>query len=333
MKRVVVLLVAIAAPALAQTNVGTTAAPFLTLGVGSRATGLGEAFVAVADDATAFFWNPAGAVETEGTALFFQHADWLAGIGFRHAAAITSLPGDGVVGAALTVLDYGEMDVTTVEYQEGTGEKFRPRDLSAAIGYATPLTDHFSVGGQLKFVHQAIWHESATGWAIDLGTRYRFDWRDLTIGTTIANFGTPMRMDGLDLRTTKDLDEQIDGNNSGTPATLDTESWDLPLLFRFGIAADLLSGDYVSSRLAVDAVHPNDNTEHVNVGIEIQLAEFLSARAGWNRLFQADVEGGLTAGVGISTSIRGLGSIRVDYSFKDYGRLDSGKFLSVQIGA
>ena len=39
---------------------GTTAAKFLSLGVGSKAVGMGGAFTSVANDATAMYWNPAG---------------------------------------------------------------------------------------------------------------------------------------------------------------------------------------------------------------------------------------------------------------------------------
>lgn len=46
-----------------ETNVskrGTVAAPFLTISQGARATSMGSAFVAIADDPSAIFWNPAG---------------------------------------------------------------------------------------------------------------------------------------------------------------------------------------------------------------------------------------------------------------------------------
>ena len=53
------------APARAQVSLGsqregTSSATFLRIGVGARAEGMGEAFVAVANDPSAVFWNPAG---------------------------------------------------------------------------------------------------------------------------------------------------------------------------------------------------------------------------------------------------------------------------------
>ena len=336
------LTAALASAAAAQTNVATTAAPFLTLGVGARATGMGGAFVAEASDASALFWNPAGIAQTPAPELFFQHSRWLVGIDFEYASLL--LPaGGGSLGASLTLLDLGEMEVTTLEEQEGTGEHFRPRDLAAGIAYAVELTDRFSMGGQLKYIRQTIWHESASGWAIDVGTLYRVPWRRLTIGSSIANFGPRMRMEGLDLRTTNDLDERIDGNNDNTPVVLEVSRWNLPLLFRAGVAVDLVESRIVPVRLAIDALHPNDNTESLNIGIETGLSEMLDLRLGWNRLllrnaleslgldFQRDdsIEGGLTAGLGLALDIPGVGGLAVDYAWADYGRLESTQFFTL----
>ena len=60
------------------TNVGKTSAPFLSIGVGSRAMGMGGAFVATANDASAMYWNPAGIAYLENIEAIFVHTDWLA---------------------------------------------------------------------------------------------------------------------------------------------------------------------------------------------------------------------------------------------------------------
>ncbi|MAE69903.1 MAG: hypothetical protein CME06_05480 [Gemmatimonadetes bacterium] len=332
-----------ASPALSQTNVGTTAAPFLTLGVGARATGMGGAFVAQADDPSTLFWNSGGVAEFGDAQLLFQHSSWLAGIDFEYLGAIAPGVAGGVVGASITLLDLGEMAVTTVDEQEGTGEKFRSRDLAIGLAYAASLTDRFSMGGQVKYIRQTIWHEAATGWALDVGTVYRIGWRNMSIGSSVSNFGTRMRMEGLDLRTTNDLDEQIDGNNANTPGVLEVSRWNLPLLFRTGIALDLLQSELMPTRLALDAIHPNDNTESLNLGVEARPAELLALRIGWNRLrvrnalesmgldIERDpsIEGGLTMGAGLAIDLPGVVHLAVDYAWADYGRLDSTQFFTL----
>src|SRR5579864_5665137 len=58
---------------------GTTTANFLKLGVGARAEAMGEAYTAVADDATALHWNPAGItrVAPDGGSIAFMHAPYI----------------------------------------------------------------------------------------------------------------------------------------------------------------------------------------------------------------------------------------------------------------
>ena len=58
------------------TKAGTTAAGFLVIDVGARAVGMGGAFVSLADDATAMFWNPAGISRFERPMTSFSHMRW-----------------------------------------------------------------------------------------------------------------------------------------------------------------------------------------------------------------------------------------------------------------
>jgi hypothetical protein len=57
---IIIILLLLVTHSFAASKVGTTAAQFLKIGVGSRAVGMGGAFVAVADDITSLYWNPGG---------------------------------------------------------------------------------------------------------------------------------------------------------------------------------------------------------------------------------------------------------------------------------
>ena len=148
---------------------GTTTANFLEIGIGSGPSAMGEAYVAVANDVSSIYWNPAGLSGlTEPSALFMVQP-WVADIDMLFAGGAFSIPKVGVFGIGITQLDYGEMDVTTLEYQDGTGEKFRATDMATALTFSRKIVSWFSFGSSLKYIRSNIWHSSASAFAVDLG--------------------------------------------------------------------------------------------------------------------------------------------------------------------
>ena len=103
---------------------GTTTANFLEIGVGSRATSMGDAYVAVANDVSSIYWNPAGLSHVTNSSALFSIHPWLVDIDMMFAGGAFVVPSLGVIGLGITHLDYGEMDVTNLQYQDGTGERF-----------------------------------------------------------------------------------------------------------------------------------------------------------------------------------------------------------------
>ncbi|RMF61689.1 MAG: hypothetical protein D6746_05230, partial [Bacteroidetes bacterium] len=278
-------------------KVGTTAAEFLQIGVGARAMAQGGAFVAAADDASSLYWNPAGLAHLAGHEALATHSEWLADVSFDYLGVGLNLGTLGTLGFSVTMLSVPEMLVRTEDRQEGTGERFDAADMALAVSYGRAVTDRFSVGFTAKFIQQRIWHASATGFAVDLGTRFRTDFfGGLTIGAALYNFGTDMRMDGRDLRTFVDPDPRSLGNNNRIPANFETDAFDLPLNFQFGISTRALNTRMHRLTLSVDALHPSSNYESVNVGAEYGYMGRFFLRGGYQALFLADSEGGLAGG-------------------------------------
>ncbi|NIV13319.1 MAG: PorV/PorQ family protein, partial [Aliifodinibius sp.] len=153
-------------------NVGTTAAPFLEIGVGARALGMGGAFVSTANDASALYWNPAGLGRLQQLEVMFVHTEWIADITFDYVGAVLPLGRYGALGASITTLNMGEMQVRTILQPEGTGELFDAKDMALGISYGLNLTDRFSIGFNSKYIYQKIWKETAQGFAIDIGTLF-----------------------------------------------------------------------------------------------------------------------------------------------------------------
>jgi opacity protein-like surface antigen len=312
-------------------KVGITAAPFLTIGVGSRAVGMGGAFVATSNDASALYWNPAGLISLRRTELLMVHAAWIADMSFDYAGAVLPLGDFGTLGASITSLTMDEMAVRTVERPEGTGELFNAADLALALTYSRRLTDRFSIGFTAKYISQRIWHESASGFALDVGTLFVTGFRGLRIGASLYNFGTDMRMEGKDLLVYHDLDPAIYGNNDRVPSNLETQKWALPLNFQFGLAMELVKNEQHRLTVAADALHPSDNTESLNLGGEYALQEKIFLRGGYRDLFLRDGE--QTFAVGGGVAIRFLGNVRwkLDYAYADFGRLENEQRFSLAV--
>jgi len=321
------------APIQAVNKAGTTAAQFLKIGVGARAVSLGEAFVALANDASALYWNPAGISRLEGPELLLVHTQWLANTYYNFAGFVLPLGEFGTVGATFCTLNMDEMLVRTLANPEGTGERFAAGDFAVGISYARNLTDRFSIGFNGKYIRQKIWLMHATSFAFDVGTLFFTQFKGLRIGMSISNFGNKLRMEGDNTLRFYDEDPTLYGNNDRIPTHLDTERWELPLLFRVGIAIDVL--DRGPSRLTyvLDAVHPNDNPEKLNMGMEYTWADRVALRAGYKALFSTISEEGLTLGAGFRFELN-LGYrtvLHLDYAYADFGRLRNAQRFSLRL--
>ncbi len=315
---------------LSQSMVGTTAAYFLGIEVGGRSVGMGGAHVASVNDATALYWNPGAATQVRGSEALFVHSEWLAETNFDYISAVFHMGGAGTIGLSATVLDYGQLLHTTIEDPEGTGLTFGATDMAIGLTVARAMTDKFSIGGTIKFISQTIWHESAYSVAVDVGTLYKTDFRGMTMGMSISNFGLPMRMSGSDLQHFYDVAPEFYGNNNKIVSALETGYYNLPLIFRAGIALDLYRNDLMSLSMAVDAIHPNNNYESVNLGFEYVLLNKFFVRAGQKALFLEDTEEGVTMGVGLHIPMRGL-KVRFDYGYEYFGRLQDIQNFSIAL--
>ncbi|MDZ7261140.1 MAG: PorV/PorQ family protein [candidate division KSB1 bacterium] len=312
------------------TKVGTTAAPFLNIDVGGRAVGMGGAFVAVANDVSAMYWNPAGVARISKTEAMFCNTRWIADVNFNYAAFATNLGNLGTVGVNATFLTMDQMERTTIREPDGTGEMFDAGSYAFGLCYARNLTDRFSIGFNFKYITENIYHSSAHGIAMDIGTLFDTQFQGLKIGMSITNYGTKMQLSGRDLLLQADVDPTVSGNNPNINANLQTDRYDLPLMFRVGLSMDVLKGAANSNLiLSVDALHPNDDVEYMNVGGEYVFNNLFALRAGYKSLFARYSEEGLTCGAGLNYKLRGAFTLRIDYGYEDFGVLKNVQMFTV----
>ena len=327
---ILVLLCTMSSLIFAIDKTGTTAAKFLTIGIGSRPAGLGNAFVAIADDPTAMYWNPAGISRLQGHEVFVNHNNWFADISVDYSGAVVKISDNAAFGTNLTILSMEEIEVTRYG-NEDTGETYRAGNLAIGLTYARNLTDKFSIGSNLKIIRESIANNHASGFAIDIGTLFDTPF-GFKLGTSISNFGPKMKMSGDDLIVPVDINENLEGNNENTTGKISTDYFDLPLLLRVGISGEKLFPKICGIIWAIDSSHPNDNNSYINMGLEVSpLNNLLSFRTGYRSIYLNDRVNEYSFGLGLNLSSLINKQINIDYSFESLKFLGTTQQLSIRL--
>lgn len=200
------LIIGAACPANA--GVAEATAIFLNIAPGARAGGMGEAFVAVADDASATWWNPAGLAFLNKQELTFMHVNWLPtfrldDLYYDYISYITTAEDWGTVGMNVVFLNLGETERRD-ELNTPLGT-FRTFETALTGSYGSTLSENLALGLNVKFIYSHLADRgtgqergsgSATDFAIDLGMLYKTRdpllFKPLNLGANLANMGPKM---------------------------------------------------------------------------------------------------------------------------------------------
>lgn len=269
---------------------GTTAADFLKMGVGARAVAMGEAYSAVADEASALYWNTAAMTRVENRSVTAMHAAGINSSYFDYGSYVTNFGESGALGLSF---QYQSQDNLT-ETDDATGKDigtFRPHDFAVTAGYAVPVGG-FAMGLAVKFIRSQI-IDSDQAAAVDFGflSPAWFDGK-LRLAATTANLGGRLRYE--------------------------KEKERLPFAMRLGSSYKLLE----SWTAAFDVGFPVDSDTYVAMGTEYVLPVSagwkLAGRLGYNTRTLGNVTGftGFSTGVGFAYQ-----KISVDYGFVPFGSI------------
>lgn len=238
---------------------GGVSAEFLTIAVGARGVGLGEAYSAVVDDASALHWNPAALTRVKRfSAALMRNEYWGAG-SFQHGSLAGRLDERAVGALGATYTSPGRVEETG-EDSLPTGGVVRPYDLAVVAAYARRLgeaADGFSLGASAKLVRSKL-VDSVSTVAADAGM------------LSPAFLGERVRVAAV-------------ASNLGQGLRYGSEREDLPLRGRVG-ASLMLSERWL---LAADGVMPRGESAYFGAGTEYAFARGeglrLVGRAGYNR--------------------------------------------------
>jgi hypothetical protein len=297
--------------AYAQDKVAQTGCGFLDVATGARASGMGEAFTVLGQDATALFYNPSGIGEIDANFdLSLGGTQWIADIQYLYLAAVYNAGVWGNFGFSLITPDYGEIYGTRVDSLDPRGyEDIGQLDVSAlcvGVAYAREFTDKFTVGIHAKYVTQnlgenlfgvyegedivdtLVSENEISTLSYDFGLLFYPGFESFAFGMSVRNFSPRV--------------------------TYERIGFELPLTFALGVGMDILDlfGDYpdYSFNIAADMLHPRDWDELYHVGAELSFRNMIFLRAGYKFNYFAE---GLNAGVGFNVA-----GVRIDYSYSKF---------------
>jgi hypothetical protein len=286
-------------------KVGTLGGQSLKIGVGARAAGMGEAYVAIADDATAVYWNPAGIARLSGQSISINHTAWPANVLFDQAAYVFSVKWiPGMLGVNVRALTMSRDIVRTTYLPEGTGETFDAGEWAYGVTYARALTDKFSAGFSINYVQTGLADVKGTSTTFDFGTLYDVGILGAKIGMAIQNVGSDMTF----------IDEKVK----------------MPVFFRVGGSFDVLQMGENKLITAAEFTHPPDNSEKLNLGAEYAFHDYLFLRGGYKMNYDTE---GLTAGFGVKFPLTLVKSsvARLDYAYQDMNYLSAAHRVSLNV--
>ncbi len=317
---------------LAQSKTGTTIGQFLKIDPSARASAMANASTSLYGEASSLYYNSASLGRLTNVDIQFTYNQWLADITYDYAVIAVPITNLGTFALQLTSLNSGEIDVRTVEFPKGTGERYSVTNFALGLGFGLMLTDRVSVGLQVSYIQETIWHSSLSTFGLNFGVQYQVEENGLTVGASILNFGPRAGYDGRDLYINYDFNSDKYGDNDLLPAELRTDAYSLPTSFRVGVSYPLIINEDNKVTFAMDAFHPNDNTESISIGSEWQFLNSFSVRGGYRDLFIPDSEAGLVLGAGVRVNVLESYNLRFDYAWADYGRLEQAHRFTISLG-
>jgi hypothetical protein len=267
---------------------GGYAGAFLRIGAGARALGMGTAFTAIADDHSAFIYNPAGVALIKGREVGLSYALMSFDRRLGFVGFVTELKPNG--GLGLGWINAGDSNIDGRDINgEPTGD-LSYSDNVFFFSFAQQIGSYGAVGIGMRYLYQKLVDQTAKGFGIDAGARLHI-LPDLWIGGVIQN-----------------INAKYTWNTSYWERETTTKD-DVPLQFRCGSAYRLLDRKLL---LAIDVGKNTEQDVAFYSGGEYQVNDLFSLRAGLK-------SGELTAGGSFLQFVQ-WGTMRIDYTFMAHMR-------------
>ncbi|UCD63448.1 MAG: PorV/PorQ family protein [Candidatus Zixiibacteriota bacterium] len=305
-------------------RIGTAGAQELLIPIGSRGTAMGGAVIADSYGLEAVYWNPAGLASLEGTEAMFSHLPYIADINVNFGGVGTTIEGFGTVAAAAKVVDIGDIEETTEDDPEGTGSIHSPTLAVVGVTYARNLTAQVQFGATANFISERIFDVSASGVAFDFGVTYTPNWRGITLGIVMKNYGPDMKFSGSGFQRTYEVAGQRRVFLSPAP-------FELPANISIGMSWNFLNQGYSSATLGGNFRSNNHSNDFWQGGVEYAYNERYFLRGGYVYSEQTDFIYGASFGGGVMFEF-GETQLTIEYAWTETETFDDNQYFTVRFG-
>ena len=307
-------------PILGGQRAGTSVFTFLNIGVSARAVGMGESVVALNQDASSVYYNPAIIAQLEDTEVSMSQVKWPADINYDYFSVTHRIFNRHYVGINGGILHMNPMAETTEFHPDGTGNYFSFQDRFLGLTYGAKMTDRFSFGLTIKHVSENLAGYKMSAALMDVGTFYWTGYRSLRFCASLSNFGKQVSPDGSYNK--RILDQ---GSGAEIQQITEYEKFSPPTQFRIGAAIDPLNSKGNLLTISLQLNHPVDNAEYIVTGFEYSYLKTLYIRFGhkFNK-YEEDI----TYGMGLNFPV-GLIKIRIDYGYANFDHLSDPQRFSI----
>lgn len=169
---------------------------FLRVPIGARPAGMGNAFVAVSDDANALFFNPGGLYQIPRFAFGAVYS--LMSMGRNHYQGSFIYSNESLGSFGLMFTGFGVSDIEGRDRAGNPDTKFDDSEVAFSLGYGRQLFSFLGVGSGLKYLSHSLENNKATGFGFDIGVHSKIEIKNpylnsIRLGISATNLGAKLK--------------------------------------------------------------------------------------------------------------------------------------------
>jgi len=319
-----------------QNRAGTAGAPELRIPVGARYLAMVGSPIASVTGLEALYWNPAGLdfSLTDANALF-SYRSYIADMNMNFVAVSGRLGELGSIGLSFRSLNIGEINVTTMDQPDGTGQIMNPNYFILGLTYSKQLTDRVSIGANFNLINETIDRAAASGFSFDFGVQYRnlLGVSGFDLGVVVKNLGSSIKYDGNGLY----VQATSSGDRGPTFLKVDAASAELPTEISIGLSYQKKFNEENSVTVSSTFQNNNYTYDDYKVGLEYTFKEILYIRGGYLYSPQSsddtpNIFQNYALGVGVNTKEFSDLDLSVDYAYVPVKFFDANNVFSIRFG-